>query len=108
MDACKGQTQRPPSRAAALNLETPESAILAPIPIAIAVCWLDQAKQPVHVVRRACRKEKLVLVAVDRRSGPAAEINSPKLVNDNRLSGSVLDGAHELPVFRAETIDRPH
>src|SRR5258708_16631904 len=106
MDSCQGQTTRPPSLAASLNLETPESAILAPIPITIAVCWLDQAKQPVRVVRRACRKEKLVLVAVDRRSGAAAEINSPKLVNDNRLSGRVLDGAHELPVFRAETIDR--
>src|SRR5216684_6204601 len=88
-------------------LETPyvpKSAIPTPVPI--AVNRLDQPKQSIHVVRRASRKEKLVLVAVDRRSGPAAEINSPKLINHNRLAGGVLDSAHELPVFRAETVDR--
>src|SRR5258708_5990630 len=88
-------------------LETPyvpKSAIPTPVPI--AVNRLDQPKQSIHVVRRTCRKEKLVLVPADRRSAPAAEINSPKLINHNRLSGGVLDRPHELPVFRAETIDR--
>src|SRR5260370_12123660 len=88
-------------------LETPyvpKSAIPTPVPI--AVNRLDQPKQSIHVVRRSCRKEKLVLVAVDRRSGPAAEINSPKLINHNRLSAGALHLPHQLPLFLAQSIDR--
>src|SRR5258708_1130727 len=82
----------------------PKSAIPTAVPIVANPP--DKPKQSFLVFPGTCRKENLVLVAVARRSGPAAEINSPKLINHNRLSGGVLDRPHELPVFRAETIDR--
>src|SRR5882672_12491388 len=78
-------------------------AVLTATTVPVAVNRLDQPKQAVHVVVRTSRKEQLILMAVGRR--PAAEFDSPKLVNHNRLSGGVFNHAHELPVFRTEATD---
>src|SRR5579863_3251664 len=63
----------------------------------------DHTEQTVHVVVGSGSEEQLIRLAIVR-SAPA-ELDSPKLVNLNRLACGILDRTYKLPSLEIKSID---
>src|ERR1700730_10238694 len=64
----------------------------------------ENAERSSQVIVRTGSEEKLVGRAIVCRS--STKFNPPKLVDVNRFTAGVLDGADELPSYAVEGVDR--